>query len=158
MKMTLMIIAALFTITTHLDGQAFTEIKDVDILSKQHLVLETQFPLRFDTVEILGTTPLRGRLTKVSYLDEGAYCEVILNSDRKDMLLVAMGVYIPGTEVPGPVLDAFRKSEYGNRDVTASLAMRTPYGPWFYAVDVNRGDTVLRLFYDELGHPKKAPY
>ena len=110
---------------TQLQGQAFTEIRDADILSEKHLVLKTQYPLRYDTVEILGPKPVSDRLTKVSYLDEGVYCEVILNSDRKDMLLVAMGVYVPGAEVPGPVMDAFKRSDHGDWDVTATLAMRT---------------------------------
>lgn len=141
-----------------LPAQPYSQIRDVDILADKQIVLHLDYPRQYDTVKIIGMNQISPKHTKVSYLQHGIYCEAIVNSDRKDMLLVATGVAIPEEEVPGPVMAAFKKSEYGDWKITNTLAMRTPYGSWFYAIDTEYGDTFLRVFYNELGAPINAPY
>lgn len=139
-------------------GQPYSEIRDVKILEKQHIVLEREYPRGFDTLEILGHSRISYKYEKIIYREKGVYCEAILNTGYDDMMLVASGVAVPEKEMPGPVMDAFRKSEYGSWKIVNTLAMRTPYDPWFFAIDVQRGDTFLRIFYNKLGTIKKSPY
>jgi hypothetical protein len=141
-----------------LPAQPFSQIRDVDILADQRIVLHLDYPRQYDTLKIIRMKQISPKHTRISYIQHGIYCEAIINSDRKDMLLVASGVAIPEEEVPGPVLAAFEKSDYGDWKITGILAMRTPYESWFYAIDAEYGDTFLRLFYNELGAPVNAPY
>jgi hypothetical protein len=80
-----------FLLTTHnqIDAQSFTEIKDVDILADSRIVLEKVNPSVFDTLVVKDVMELNDKHSKVIYEDEGIYCEVIVNSHRKDMLLIA---------------------------------------------------------------------
>ena len=139
-------------------AQPFSTVKDVDILEDELLVLDLDFPHRFDTVAILGAFPLGEKHTRIIYNDQGIYCEAIVNKDRKDLLLVATAVEVPRSEVPDIVMDVVSDGEHGSWAIDRTLAMRTPYGPWFYAIDVKKDGKETRLFYDERGGYVDPPY
>lgn len=139
-------------------GQPFSVVKDIDILEDKYLVLEMDYPHMIDTLSIIEIYQVDEKHARILYSKDGIYCEAIVNRDRKDMILVATAVAIPGDQVPDIVMDVFREGDYGSWNIDNTLAMRTPYGPWFYAIDVSKDDTYLRLFYDDTGNYKKSPY
>jgi hypothetical protein len=145
-------------LTAGMSGQPFSTVKDVDILEDELLVLDLDYPHRFDTVAILGAFPLGEKHTRIIYNDQGIYCEAIVNKDRKDLLLVATAVEIPRSEVPDIVMHVVRDGDYGSWNIDRTLAIRTPYGPWFYAIDVTNNSDEERLFYDERGGYVDPPY
>ncbi|MDA3943209.1 MAG: hypothetical protein PF694_06675 [Bacteroidetes bacterium] len=149
-----------FLLTTHnqIDAQSFTEIKDVDILADSRIVLEKVNPSVFDTLVVKDVMELNDKHSKVIYEDEGIYCEVIVNSHRKDMLLIATAIEKPQDQIPEIVMEAFKQSEFSSWQIEKTLAMKTPYDSWFYAFDISKNNKNERLFYDELGAYKSPPY
>jgi hypothetical protein len=145
-------------ISFQLLGQAFTDIKDVDILENQRIVVEKENPYLFDTLRILDVTKVDNKLSKITYLDEGIYHEAIVNDERKDMLLIATAIELPKERVPEIINDILTDEKYKNWNKDKILMMKTPYESWFYAIDMSNGDEHQRLYFDKLGAYKIPPY
>jgi hypothetical protein len=139
-------------------GQAFTDIKDVDIIEGQQIVVEKENPYLFDTLLIIDVIKVNSKHSKITYADEGIYHEAIVNDQRKDMLLIAIGVELSEEQVPKIIQDILQDEKYKNWKKDKVLMMKTPYESWFYAIDMSDGEKHQRLFFDELGAYKPPPY
>ncbi len=94
----------------------------------------------FDTLVVKEVKELNDKHSKVIYEDEGIYCEVIVNSHRKDMLLIATAIEKPQDQIPEIVMEAFKQSEFSSWQIEKTLAMKTPYDSWFYAFDISQNN------------------
>lgn len=143
---------------SQLYGQVFSDIEDIKILADKRIVLEKENPYYFDTLVVKEVVKLNNKHSKIIYQDKGTYCEAIVNSNRKEMMLVATAVEMPQNQIPKIVLDAYKRSKYSSWHIQKTLAMRTPYSPWFYALDISKEDRIKRIFFNELGAYKPPPY
>ena len=82
MKTLILYILILLT-SYHIMGQAFTDIKDVDIIADQKIVVEKENPYLFDTLLILDVIKIDDKHSKITYMDEGIYHEAIVNDQKK---------------------------------------------------------------------------
>lgn len=147
-----------FSYSTLIKAQPFSEIVDIDLLSNEEVVLVREHPHMLDTLRIIDIYDIDGKHSKIAFYEEGIYCEAIVNSERKDLMLVATGVGIPQDEVPEIVMDVVKEGDFGSWEIYNTMVMRTPYSPWFYAIDVRQDSVHLRLFYNSKGVMKNAPY
>lgn len=139
-------------------GQAYSEIKDVDMINEKSILIERDFPSHLDTIAIMDVKPIDKDHSKIIYYDSDIRCEAIVNTGRKDMLLVATAVEIPIDEVPGYIFKAKKDTDYANWEVLKTHAMKTPYENWFYAIDVEKNEKTERIYFNRFGGILKKPY
>ncbi len=145
-------------------AQEGSVIEDVDILEKQKTVLTNNYPHVFRTVEIKDVQKLNSRQSKVFYEKGNQQYEAVVNSGRKDMLLVATSKVMNENEMPNIVMDAFKRSKYKNWNIEKTFEITTPYSSGFYRIDVSKKNKAQKkkktksLFYTQLGQYKKPPY
>ena len=157
MKYLMITILAFFSFL-HLQGQTIMSVKDVDILDDHTIVVEKEGPYLFDTLIIENIVTLNEKHSKIQYSDEGIYHEAIVNSGRKDMLLVASLVEIPENTLPETVRDAHAKSLHKDWKSERFFVVQTPYESPFYAIDIKNGKEHKRVYYSKLGMYKNPPY
>lgn len=139
-------------------------IVDPDILEKQKTVLMKNYPHEFTEVEIKDVQKINSSQSKVFYEKGYQQYEVVVNSGRKDMLVVATSRVINEKEMPNIVMDAFKRSKYKNRDIEKTFEVTNSYSSPFYRIDVSKKNKtkekkkIKSLFYTHLGQYKKPPY
>ncbi|MFW5820898.1 MAG: hypothetical protein ACOCWA_06390 [Bacteroidota bacterium] len=136
----------------------YTSIEDVDILEQQKDVLRQKYKHTFEELEILGGYRLDEIHTMIAYKKDGVYHEAILNSERKEMMLVSTAAEIPVSDVPKPVMSAFENSGYSDKEINKAFRVNTPFGEDFIRLDIKKDETVDRLYYTELGARQKELY
>ncbi len=145
-------------------AQEHSTIKDVDILEKQKIVLMKDYPHIFTGVEIKDVQKINSKHSKVIYENDNQQYEAVVNSDRKDMLIVATSRVINEKEMPSIVMDAFQSSEYKNWNIEKTFEVTAPNSNLFYRIDVSEKksgdekDKIESLFYTHMGAYKKPPY
>ncbi len=144
-------------------AQEYSVIKDVDVLEKQKTVLKEDYPHYFTGVEIKDVQKINDRQSKVFYEKGNQQYEVVVNSGRKDLLLVATSRVINEKEMPNIVMDVFKSSEYKNWNIEKTFEVTTSYSSLFYRIDVSKKTEkkekkTKSLFYTHLGQYKKPPY
>lgn len=145
-------------------AQEGSVIKDVDVLEKQKTVLMEDYPHVFTEVEIKDVQIINDRQSKVFYEKGNQQYEAVVNSGRKDLLLVATSRVMNEKEMPNIVMDAFKSSKYKSWNIEKTFEVTTPYSSLFYRIDVSKKTTgkekkkIKSLFYTHLGQYKKPPY
>ncbi len=145
-------------------AQEYSAIEDVDILEEQKTVLMRDYPHIFTGVEIKDVRKINSKHSKVFYENGNQQYEAVVNSDRKDMLLVATCRVISEKEMPEVVMDAFKNSKYENWDIIETFEVTTPDSGLFYRIDVSKNNTmnekeeIKSIFYTHLGQYRKPPY
>jgi len=145
-------------------AQEYSVIKYVDVLEKQKIVLKKEYPHVFAEVEIKDVQKINSKQSKVFYEKGNQQYEVVVNSGRKDLLLVATSRVINEKEMPNIVMDAFKSSKYKNWNIEKTFEVTTPYSSLLYRIDVSKKTTgkeknkIKSLFYSHLGQYKKPPY
>ncbi len=138
-------------------AQGHTQIKDVDELKTEDKVLVESYPHVFKGAKVNKVEKLNSKHSKVYYSVGGNEFEAIVNSDRKDLLLVATCKVIKNDELPQLVKDVFTKEVKGK--IEKSFSVTTPYSSEIYRIDYVKKDGELKsMFYDKLGAVQKAPY
>ena len=158
MKKKILYVTILLLSWGYVSGQAFSEIKDVDLINEKTILMERDFPSHFDTIAIMDIVPIDNDHSKIIYYDSDIKCEAIVNTDRKDMFLVATAVEIPRDEVPDFIFNAMQDTDYAAWKVENTYVMKTPYENWFYAIDVTTNEKQERIFFNRSGGLKKRPY
>ncbi|MFW5886804.1 MAG: hypothetical protein ACOCUL_03520 [Bacteroidota bacterium] len=154
----LLSISIFILVITHIIGQEYTVIKDVEEIEKHKYVLEREYPLSFDSLKIHAVYKIDDKHSKITYSEKGVYSEVTVNSAKKDLLIIAKAVEIPNENVPKVVMDGLKESKYGDWEIDKTFKVRKPFTGWFYGIDVSKNDEYLRVYYDELGQYQQAPY
>ena len=140
-------------------AQEGAPIKDVGILEEQKKVLVQDYPHHFEKVNITNVEQFSPKHSKVYYTKEGVNYEAVVNSDRKDLLLVATAREIPIAELPAIVKDALKASENGSSPIKKAFIVSTPYSSGFYRIDINQNAKETKsVYYDKLGQYQKPPY
>ncbi len=145
-------------------AQEHSVIRDVDVLENQKTVLKKDYPHVFTGVEIKDVQKINSSQSKVFYEKDNQQYEAVVNSDRKDLLIVATSRVINEKEMPNVVMDAFKSSEDKNRNIEKTFEVTTPYSSLFYRIDVSEKNkaqekkNIKSLFYTHLGQYKKPPY
>ncbi len=151
----------LFLLTVSM-GQLFAQpyetIKDIDILEQQEEVLRQKYGHEFNDLEILGGDRINERYTLVGYKKNEIYHEAVMDSERKEMMLVSIAAEVPVDDMPVVVMNAFEDGQYGDLEVVKTFNVSTPYGENFFAIDVKKDETIERIYYNELGVRQKALY
>ena len=86
------------------------------------------------------------------------YNEAVVNSGRKDMLLVAIFQEILPADLPSVVSDAFKEDGRDGQEIMKSFKVTTPSGGWFYCLEVTEDGRKKRIYLDELGRYHDSPY
>ncbi len=145
-------------------AQSGSVLKDVDILENQEIVLKEDYPNVFAEVDIKKVQKINNKHTKVYYEKGNQHYEAVVNSGRKDLLLVATSKLITENELPNIVMDAFKSSKFKNWNIVKTFEVLTPYSSLFYRIDVTKNkrkkdeSKIRSLFYSHLGQYKKPPY
>ncbi len=145
-------------------AQEGSVLKDVDILENQKTVLKEDYPHVFAEVDIKDVQKISDKHSKVFYKKGEDQYEAVVNSGRKDLLLVATSKVMNESEMPNVVMDAFKSSKYKRWNVDKTYEVTTPYSSLFYRIDVsknkggNKEKKTKSLFYTHLGQYKKPPY
>jgi hypothetical protein len=139
-------------------AQPYESIEDIDILEQQKDVLRQKYEHEFNEIDVLGGYQLDETHTMVAYMKNGIYHEAIMNSDRKEMMLVAIEAEVPVEDVPDVVINALENDNYDIDEVVKTFRVSTPYGENFYSVDMTEEDPGDRIYFNDLGVIQKAPY
>ena len=120
------------------------------------------YPEVFSKVEIKRVEKLNNKHSKVYYTKGSSNFEAIVNSDRKDLLLIANCEEIAVKKLPAIVYDSFRQSEYGNYKIQKAFIVRIPYSSEFYRLDINEGNkdghSYKSIFFTDTGQYRTPPY
>jgi hypothetical protein len=151
----LILLIALFTCTAH----AQEPIEDPDLLNKEMTVLKKAHPHLFKHATIQKVIRIDDNHSVIQYLKDSVYHETIVNSGRKDMLLLETGKLIAQEELPDIVHDAYQNNDAENRETTAFFKVERPNGEQLYRIDVKENEErqVVSLYYDVYGHPAASP-
>ena len=139
-------------------AQPYSTIEDEDILKNMREVLRTRYPLQWEDLQIGDSYQIDLNHSMLTYEKDGVYHEAIINSKRKEFLLIAIAVQVPEENVPHVVMQAFENGEHGDREVVKTFWVKTPYEEDYYALDVVKNDTTERLFFNPLGVTMVSPY
>lgn len=140
-------------------AQKGAEISDVDILAQQKNVVIEHYPGVFKSEEINKVEKINDKQSKIYYQRGGANFEAVVNSDRKDLLLVATCEEIPQSKVPDVVRVHYKESKLGENKILKAFIVKTPTSSDFYRLDIMNNDKqVGSVFYDNLGMEMIAPY
>lgn len=140
-------------------AQEGAQIKDVDILEEQKKVIMEDYPFHFENVKITNVEQINSKHSKVYYIQDSINYEAVVNSNRKDMLLIATAREIPIAELPDIVKDVFKASENGSSSIIKAFIVTTPYSSGFYRIDFKGDEKELEsIYYDKLGQYQKPPY
>lgn len=150
-----------FLIAVDLLAQPGAPVKDVDFLEKQKKVMTEYYPHLFSELEINDVEKINSRQSKVFYTRNNKNYETIVNSNRKDLLIIASCEEIPVTQLPDIVQQGFHNSKLGNKKIEKAFIVTTPYSSNFYRIDVYPSDKKKHyksIFFDKLGKYRKPPY
>lgn len=142
-------------------GQEGSKIRDMGMLEKQKQVMAETYPGIFTMDEIDSIKKLDEEHSMVSYRKFGRHYEAVVNSDRKDMLLVANCEEIPTGELPEIVRNAFSKSKDGGQAIHDAYIVTTPGSSDFFRIDFSDPENagILKsVFYTDLGEYHIPPY
>jgi len=152
------IIVLITLIAAPLFAQKHTAIEDVDLINAHKSALIKEYPHLIDKIKIERVDQINEHHSKIVYYDDGVYHEAIVNSDRKDLLLIATFREIQKSTLPKIVFDAWKQSEFGDWKTEKMYKVTTPYDGWFYSIDVVKDNKTKRLFYSDLGRYKETLY
>ncbi len=149
-------------ITLNAIAQPYSTIVSISELAKQKKVLVEDYPRVFNEEEINNIEKIDSKHSKIFYTRNGIHFEAIVNSDRKDLLLIATFEEISKNDLPKIVLYNFQNSNDGKSKIENAFIGTTPYTSDFYRIDIiektEKGNSVKSLFYDELGKYMVPPY
>ena len=146
-----------FSVT--LSSQRFTEVEDVNIINNHKSFLKQSYPNAFQSMNVLNVYSVGDDLSRVDYLYQGVEHQALLNSGKKEMLLVATYEQLPISETPGIILEAKKDSEYSKWTIERTYKVKEPSIGIYYALDlVSEDGEFKRVHYSHLGHMRKAPY
>lgn len=138
---------------------AVAQKKDLGVVAEQKKVLIQNYPGLFVEDEINIIEKLDSKHSKIHYTRNNVNFEAVVNSNRKELLLVATCEEILEEQLPAIVKDAFLESKYRSSKIVKTFIVSTPYGSDFYRMDVNQKKKKIKsIFYTHLGTYKKPPY
>jgi hypothetical protein len=138
---------------------AVAQKKDSVVLAEQKKVLFQNYPGVFVDEEINIIEKLDSKHSKIYYTRNNVNYETVINSNRKELLLIATCEEIPEEKLPAIVKDAFLESKYGSYKIVKSFVVSIPYASNFYRIDVNQKKKKIKsIFYTHLGTYKQPPY
>lgn len=158
----LVVLLLVLTICSSAFAQRRLVIPDLPDLIKEKEVLVEDYPELFREVIIDSVEHIDSKHSKVYYTKLDTRFETIVNSDRKDLLLVARCAAIPVDKLPEIVRDSFEKSDQGKHKIKDAFIVTTPYAGDFYRIDIDEpnGSAIERksLFYSNMGAYHSPPY
>lgn len=136
-------------------------VEDADYLEKQKTVLKNTHPHVFKVAEIHEVKKINDDHSRVKYTRDGVYHEAIINSGRKDMLLLETAQELKQDVIPQIVKDALKKySEYKDATIVKGFEVKRPQGDRLYRLDISTAankDQTQTVYFDHLGNPAKSP-
>lgn len=151
-------ILAFSSLTNSTIAQDIAIVKDVDLLKEQTDVLIRQYPHLFEETKIIGIKEIDPSHSIIQYTKGNEYYETIVNSGRKDMLLIATCRAIDESKAPEIIEMALQKDGFSLNQVQNYFIVNTPYKSNFYRVDINETEAKKSVYYDKLGQYTDAPY
>jgi uncharacterized membrane protein YkoI len=142
----------------NITAQEYAPIEDVDLIDKHKGVLKKALPNAFDNLKVEGVYRINKQFSSIIYFENEVYNEAVINSARKDMLLIITLTEITESNAPKIVIDNHKRGKYGDWEIERILSVKSPQGETYYAVDIKSDNENKRLFYDDYGNSKKAPY
>ena len=160
LKPTLLITSCL--ISVHILAQEHAPDMSVSELKKEKEVIYENYPGIFKTEEINKVEKIDPKHSKIYYTRGKVNFEAVVNSDRKELLLVANCEQISPKRLPDIVQDAFHRSDYGKLKIQKAFIATNPYSSNYYRIDVYQKDSKVvyykSLFYTDKGLSMDAPY
>ena len=160
LKSTLLITSCLISI--HILAQEHAPEMSVSELKKEKEVVYENYPGIFKTEEINKIEKIDPKHSKIYYTRGKVHFEAVVNSDRKELLLVANCEQISPKRLPDIVRDAFHKSEYGMLKIQQAFIATNAYSSDYYRIDVYQKDPkgiyYKSLFYTDKGLYMNPPY
>jgi len=142
-----------------LAAQPNSQIKNVDQLTTEKKVVVENYPNIFKEEEINKVEKIDEKHSKVYYTRNHVKFEAVVNSNREELLLIAIFEQVPSTRLPAIVLDNFYKNLDGNEKIQNAFIGTTPSSSDFYRIDFYDKNEILKnAFYDHLGRYMKPPY
>ena len=149
-------------ISIHVVAQQGAPDMDVSELKKEKEVVYENYPGLFKKEEINKIEKIDSKHSKIYYTRGKVHFEAVVNSDRKELLLVANCEQISPERLPDIVQGAFQRSEYGKLKIQQAFIATNPYSSDYYRIDVyrkdNKGVYYKSLFYTDKGLYMQAPY
>jgi hypothetical protein len=139
-------------------GQEYSRIEDADELEEQSVILTREYPQIFERSEIKDVLLLDDNHSIVRYLKDKVYHETIINSGRKDMLLLETAQFIPKEELPDIIMKAYEDNTKGSPEIVKQFIVHRPDGEQLYRLDLAdpNSDDVVTLYFDKMGHPAET--
>jgi len=143
-------------------AQPGAPIENTDELAKQKTVITEDYPGIFKEEEINKIEKIDPKHSKIYYTRDHVNFEAIVNSDRKELLLIATCEEIPVDKLPKIVRDNFMRGKDGNSKIEKAFIATTPYSSDFYRIDFYKkgenGSALKSLFYTDKGEYMVPPY
>ena len=143
-------------------AQNYSPIKDVDVLEQQNKVLQKIYSDKFNQLKIKSVYNINDKHTAIGYIEGGSYSEVVVNSDKKDMLIVLSSYEIAKKDIPKLIHDVWEKDYSDNWELDKVLYAKTPYGDVYYVTVMKQKtkDNQInwkRVFYNDKGQKQTPP-
>ena len=155
-------IVALYLISINILAQQGAPEMDVDELKKEKEVVYENYPGIFKKEEINKIEKIDPKRSKIYYTRGKVNFEAVVNSDRKELLLLANCEQISPERLPGIVQGAFHRSDYCKLKIQKAFIVANPYLSNYYRIDIyqkdNNGVYYKSLFYTDMGLYMDPPY
>ncbi len=143
-------------------GQVLTPTEDVALFEKNKTFYLQTYPHILEKAEVTGIERLDEKHTKIYYTDGITNYETVVNSAKKDLLLIATCMEIPLDKLPAIVRDVAQKTSNDKMKIVNAFKVQTPYSSEFYRVDIQSPDSLVSqnetLFFDHMGQYVEPPY
>ncbi len=143
-------------------GQVLTPTEDVAAFEENKTFYLHAYPHILEKAEITGIERLNEKHTKIYYTEGINNYETVVNSARKDLLLIATCMQIPLDKLPAIVRDVAKKTSNDKMKIINAFKVQTPYSSEFYRVDIQSSDSLVSqtkaLFFDQTGQYVEPPY
>ena len=159
LKFRLLIFLSFIGMNTY--AQIGSQIEDVDVLAEQKRVMIENYPGQFREEEIIKVEKKGSKRSIIYYTRNNVNFEAVVNSDRRDLMLIATCEEIPESKLPAIVKDNFLQSKSGENKIEKVFLVTTPISSIFYRIDITpkgKYKKMKSLFYSNRGSYMKPPY
>ena len=141
-----------------LNAQPYSTIEDVDVLKKHEEVLKQYYPQLHGDIQIQEVYKIDDKHSLVKFEGDKEEYQVVLNSARKDMLLVSKYHRISKEETPDIVIDRLNEEEYASWTLEACYEVQEPHSEQYYALEISNEEKTKKLHFNHLGQYRESPY
>lgn len=158
MKTTIILIFIILLSNFPLKSQDYAPIEDPQLLTEYKQAVITSYPGIQDKIKVQKAEKINDKHSLIYYTDGFANYQCVLNSARNEMFLVVQFKEIKKADIPQIVIDQLKDEQYSNWKFQKGFEAQRPSSELFYALEIKKGKSSKKVFFDKMGRSMQKPY